>query len=85
MGKLPVKNILASASAALLAITLLGGAPAFAQDQTADAVMTGMAELGMEVEGLVLTEEQVLEIQAVLNDTIDDTAKVTAIETLLEN
>lgn len=83
MGRLPVNRI--SASAVLLSIALLGGAPAFSQEQTADAVMTGMAELGMEVEGLVLSEEQVLEIQAVLNDTIDDTEKVTAIEALLAN
>lgn len=70
--------------AATVSLALLAGAGLYAQEQTADAVLTGMTELGIETEGLVLTEQQVLEIQAILNDTEDDASKVTAIEALLE-
>ncbi len=81
-----MNRFLAAASAAALSVALLSGAPTFAQTQTADAVMTGMSELGMNVEGLVLTEEQVLQVEAILNDagqTPED--KTAAINALLGN
>ncbi len=78
-----MKPILTSASALALALALLAGAPAVAQEQTADAVMTGMTQLGMDTEGMVLTEEQVLQVQAVLSTTDDDRIKVDRIEELL--
>ena len=79
-----MKRLFVAASAAALAVALVAGAPSFAQTQTADAVLTGIAELGINTDGLVLTEEQVLEVQTILNDASqDDAAKVTAINTLL--
>ncbi len=77
-------KITLSAAAIALSIALLTGAPVAAQQQTADAVMTEMTTLGMDTEGMVLTEEQVLQIQAVLNDASnDDEEKVTQIEEML--
>jgi hypothetical protein len=71
-------------NAAALSFALLAGAPVVAQTQTADAVMAGMAQLGMDTEGLVLTEEQVLQVEAILNDAgPDDSAKVAQINQLL--
>lgn len=79
-----MKTMLATASAIALSFALLTGAPVVAQEQTADAVMTGMSELGMDVEGMVLTEEQVLQIQAILNEgSEEDETKVARIEELL--
>ncbi len=79
-----MKRLLSAASAAALSLALLAGAPLVAQEQTADAVMTGMAELGMDVEGMVLTEEQVLQIQAILSEgSEEETTKVDRIEELL--
>ena len=79
-----MNRILAIASAAAVSLALLSGAPAFAQAQTADAVMTGMSELGINTEGLVLTEEQVLQVEAVLNDAGQTPEeKTAAINTLL--
>ncbi len=76
-------RLFAAASAAMLSLALVAGVPAVAQEQTADAVMTGMAELGMDTEGLVLTEDQVLQIQTILNGTNDDNEKVDEINQLL--
>lgn len=78
-----MKRFLVGISAAALSAALLAGAPAFSQEQTADAVMTGMSELGINVEGLVLTEDQVLQVQTILNGTDGDADKVAKINTLL--
>jgi hypothetical protein len=78
-----MKRFLIAISAAALSAALLVGSPAFAQEQTADAVMTGMSELGINVEGLVLTEEQVLQVEAILNGTDADAEKVAQINQLL--
>ena len=79
-----MKLMLSTASAVALSFALLAGAPVAAQEQTADAVMSEMATLGMDTEGMVLTEEQVLQIQAVLNDAgNDDEEKVEQIEMLI--
>jgi hypothetical protein len=71
----------AACAAALSAV--LAGAPALAQTQTADAVMDQMAELGIETEGLMLTEEQVLQVEAILNEASDPSDKVSRINELL--
>ena len=79
-----MKLMLSTASAVALSFALLAGAPVAAQEQTADAVMSEMATLGMDTEGMVLTEEQVLQIQAVLNDAgNDDEETVAQIEMLI--
>lgn len=78
-----MKRLLVATSAAALSAALLVGAPTFAQTQTADAVLTGIAELGIPTEGLVLTEDQVLEVEAILNGTEGDADKVAKINTLL--
>lgn len=79
-----MKRFLVGISSAVLSVALLAGAPAFAQTQTADAVLTGMAQLGMHTEDLVLTEDQVLQVQAILNDAAQgDADKVAAINALL--
>lgn len=72
-------------SAAALGAALLAAAPVatFAQQQTADAVMDGMAAIGIKTDGLVLTEEQVLEIEAVLNTEVDQSEKVAKINEIL--
>jgi len=78
-----MRRVILAAAAATVSFGMLA-APVFAQTQTAEATISSMSELGMNVEGLVLTEEQVLQIQAVLNDASqDDTEKVAAIEALL--
>ena len=83
-GEQPVKSMLSTASAVALSFALLAGVPAGAQEQTADAVMNEMSELGMDVEGMVLTEEQVLQIQAILGEgSEEDTTKVDRINELL--
>ena len=79
-----MKRLLAAASAAALSAALLAGAPTFAQDQTADAAMTGMSQLGINTDGLMLTEDQVLQVTSILNDASrDETEKVAAINELL--
>ena len=79
-----MKFMLTTASAVALSFALLAAAPVAAQEQTADAVMNGMTQLGMDVEGLVLTEEQVLQIQAILNEgSEEDQNKVDRINELL--
>lgn len=77
-------RFLSAASAAALSLALLAGAPLVAQEQTADAVMAEMAELGIDTEGMVLTEEQVLQIQAILSEgSEEEETKVSRIEELL--
>jgi len=78
-----MKRLIVAASAAALSAALLVGAPTFAQTQTADAVLTGIAELGIPTEGLVLTEEQVLQVQTILNGADGNEDKVAKINTLL--
>lgn len=80
-----MRRVLSRAAAGLLALGLIAGAPVvtMAQVQTAEAVLDQMAALGMKTEGLVLTEDQVLQIESILNGTDDDSAKVAAINELL--
>lgn len=77
-----MKRILAAAA---LGAVIFAAAPVatFAQQQTADAVMDGMEALGMKTDGLVLTEEQVLQIEAVLNGTEQDSMKVSKIDEII--
>ena len=78
-----MKRFLSASAAAVLSAALLVSAPSFAQTQTADAVMTGMSELGINTEGMVLTEEQVLQVEAILSGTDPDADKVAQINQLL--
>lgn len=79
-----MQRLLSAASAAALSLVLLGAAPGFAQDQqTLDAVMAGMAQLGIETADMELSEDQVLRIQAVLNEPGDDSEKTSQIETIV--
>lgn len=79
-----MKSLLSTTSAAALAFALLAGAPVAAQEQTADAVMSELAQLGIDTEGMVLTEEQVLQLTAILNDAgPGDEEKVMRINELL--
>lgn len=80
-----MKRIFTAAAIAAVSAALTIGLPATAQEQTADAVMTELAELGMETDGLVLTEEQVLSIQAILSDaSYDEAEKVAQIEAMVD-
>jgi hypothetical protein len=73
-----------AASAAALSLIMLAAAPVGAQEQTADAVMAELAELGIDTDGMALTDEQVLAVQAVLSDAgTRESDKVAQIETLL--
>ncbi|MBP7003105.1 hypothetical protein [Amaricoccus sp.] len=72
-----------SRAAAALALALMSAPAALAQAETAEAVLDQMAALGVEVEGLVLTEDQVLRIESVLDGTDGDEAKVAEIEKIL--
>ena len=79
-----MERFLSTASAAALAFALVAGAPVIAQEQTAEAAIAGMSQLGMNVDGLVLTNDQVLQITSILNDEgSDPEEKVARINELL--
>ncbi len=75
-----LSKFLAATSAALVSLTLLAGAPASAQAQLAAEVMDQLAALDLDPTGWVLTEEQVLQIENVLNSTESDDTKVDQIK-----
>jgi hypothetical protein len=76
-------RLLLAASASALSLTLLAGAPSFAQTRTAEQVLLTMSGLGIETEGLVLTEEQVRQVELILETNDDDPEKITRIKALL--
>lgn len=71
------------ASTAGLALALLAGAPALAQEQTAAEVMTELEQMGIDTDGLVLTEDEVLQIDLILSGTDTDVVKKAEIEALM--
>ncbi len=66
---------IAAASAALLSVSLLAGAPALAQAQLDDAVSAQLISLGFMPADWVITEEQSLELQNVLSSNETDEIK----------
>lgn len=79
-----MRRYLSAAPAAALALALLAGAPVFAAQHTADVMMTRLTELGISVEGVELTEEQMGQVQLILSDAnLTDENKVAAINELL--
>ncbi len=78
-----MRRLTIAAAAAAVSVFVVAGAPAFAQEQTADAALTGMAQLGIDTEGVMLTEEQVLQITAILSDAgLDDAEKTEQINVI---
>lgn len=67
--------------AAAAAATLLAAAPAAAQVD--ESVPIGLAQLGINVDAETLTDEQMIEIEAVLNTDTDETTKVERIERIM--
>ena len=78
-----MKRLVSVLAAGATALVLLAGTPVGAQQQTADAVMDGMEQLGIETDGLVMTEEQVLQVETILNGTGEESEKVLQINQLL--
>lgn len=76
-----MKTFTTLTSAAALSLAIAAGAPAFAQ--MSDAVSTGLAQLGFATDGLMLTEEQELEVQNVINSSDDDDTKKARIEQII--
>lgn len=78
-----MRKLLATASSLAVAFVLFAGAPAVAQVELAENIQTGLSELGIATDGLVLTEDQVMQIENVLNDAsaseADKTAQINAI------
>jgi hypothetical protein len=75
------RSFVATVSAALLTAAL--SLPALAQVQLAEEVATKLSELGFQVDGLVLTEEQVMQIENVVNSTDEEDAKKEQINQIL--
>ena len=76
-------RLLTAVSAAALSLTLIS-APAFAQEQQlSDSAMAGMAALGMDTTGLVVTADQAAQIENVLGSTDADSIKKAHIEEII--
>jgi len=76
-------QLLAAVSAAALSLTLIS-APSFAQEQQlSDSAAAGMAALGMDTTGLVVTADQAAQIENVLGSTDPDTVKKSHIEEIV--
>jgi hypothetical protein len=71
-------HMLKTAVSLAVAAFLVGVSPAMAQVELAENIQTGLSELGIATDGLVLTEEQVAQIENVLNDASMDAAGKTA-------
>jgi hypothetical protein len=68
---------------AALAAALIAAAPVAAQ-QIIETAMAGMQRLGIDVSGVTITEEQALQIEAIVNEpATENPEKVTQIEALL--
>jgi len=74
-------RLLSALSAAALSLTLVS-APAFAQ-QLSDSATQGMAALGLDTTGLVLTTEQAAEIENVFSGSDADSVKKAHIEEII--
>ena len=76
-------RLLTAVSAAALSLTLIS-APAFAQEQQlSDSAMAGMAALGMDTTGMVVTADQAAQIENVLGSTDADSIKKAHIEEII--
>jgi hypothetical protein len=76
-------RLLTALSAAALSLTLISG-PAFPQAaQLSDSAMAGMAALGIDTTGLVLTVDQAAQIENVLGATDADSVKKMRIEEIV--
>lgn len=75
------RSIVSAVSAAAVSLCLLSGA-ALAQVQLADEVSEKLMTMGIDTT-LIVSEEQLLEIEAVLNGTDDDATKTEAINAIL--
>jgi hypothetical protein len=76
-------RLLAAVSAAALSLTLMS-APAFAQEQQlSDSAAAGMAALGIDTTGVVVTVDQAAQIENVLGSTDPDTIKKARIEEII--
>jgi hypothetical protein len=73
-----MRKVLNAAASLAVVLVLTGVAPAMAQVELAENIQTGLSELGIATDGLVLTEEQVLQIENILNDASMDAAGKTA-------
>ena len=76
-------KLLAAVSAAALSLALMS-APAFAQEQQlSDSAAAGMAALGIDTTGLVVTADQAAQIENVLGSTDADSIKKAHIEEIV--
>jgi hypothetical protein len=75
------RSFVAAVSAALLTVSL--SVPAFAQVQLAEEVITKLTELGFDMTDVVVTEEQVLQLEGVLNGTDPADVQKAEIEKIL--
>jgi hypothetical protein len=76
-------TLIATVSAAAFAMSLAALTPALAQAQLSEEVTAKVTGLGIDLTDVVLTEEDVLEIENVLNGTDDDATKTMAIEEIV--
>jgi hypothetical protein len=76
------RNLLMTMSAAALSLGLLAAGPALAQVQLAEEVEAKLTMLGIDTT-MIVTEEQLLEIEGVLNTNDSDDTKTEAIEVIL--
>ena len=76
-------RLLTAVSAAALSLTLIS-TPAFAQEQQlSNSAMAGMAALGMDTTGMVVTADQAAQIENVLGSTDADSIKKAHIEEII--
>ena len=76
-------RLITAVSAAALSLTLISG-PGFAQEQQlSDSAMAGMAALGMDTTGLMVTADQAAQIENVLGSTDADSIKKAHIEEII--
>lgn len=77
-------RLLTSVSAAVLSLTLIS-APGFAQEQQlSDSAMAGMAALGMDTTGMMVTADEAAQIENVLGSTDADDIKRARIEEIVD-
>jgi hypothetical protein len=76
------RNLLMTMSAAALSLGLLAAGPALAQVQLAEEVEAKLTMLGIDTT-MIVTEEQLLEIEGVLNTNASDDTKTEAIKVIL--
>jgi hypothetical protein len=79
-----IRKTLTTVSAAALSLSLIAGAPALAQQQLGNQIADRLVAMGFNVDEIgMVSEEQALEIENVLNTSDDDQTKKTRIEEIL--